>query len=115
MDKIKKLDEIAEDALKRYAKDYAAAILLNARLDAFRDNSEEIQLRHVEKAIEKLNKPNKRAWAKELMITVGGALFGAFIQGFITELSNGNPILITIYVILGLAGMLLVFNGLTRE
>jgi len=115
MDKTKKLNEVAEDVLKRYAKDYAAAILLNARIEAYRENSEEIQLRHIDTAIEKLNKPNKRAWTKDLLITVGGALFGAFIQGFITELSNGKPILITIYVILGLIGMFLVFSGLNRQ
>ena len=74
MDKTKKINEVAEHVLKRYAKDYVAAILLNARLEAFRENSEEIQLRHIETAIEKLNQPNKRAWTKDLLITVGGAL-----------------------------------------
>ena len=115
MDKTKKINEVAEHVFERYAKDYVAAILLNARLEAFRENSEEIQLRHIETAIEKLNQPNKRAWTKDLLITVGGALFGAFIQGFITELSNGKPILVTIYVLLGLIGMFLVFMGLNRQ
>jgi len=113
-DKEKKLEERADSALKQYAKDYAAAILLNARLIAYRNNSEQIELSHVEKAIENISKTKKNLWSKDLVITIGGALFGAFVQGFITELSNGNPILVAVYVILGFAGIMLVFWGITR-
>lgn len=40
------------------------------------------------------------------MIAIGGALFGAFVSGFITELSTGHSkLLLAVYVILGILGM----------
>ncbi len=113
-DNEKKLDDSAETALKQYAKDYAAAILLNAKIIAYRNNAKKIALSHVEEAIEHINKTKKRQWSKDLLITVGGAFFGAFVQGFITELSSGNSILVAVYVMLGFAGVLMVFWGISR-
>ena len=108
------VDENAKEALKQYAKDYAAAILHNARLIAYRDHALEVKRVHIEEAIETINKSKKRPWSRDLLITIGGALFGAFVQGFIQELSDGNTILIAVYVVLGFIGVLLVFQGLSR-
>ena len=46
-------------------------------------------------------------------LAIGGALFGAFASGFMTELSTGHSkILLAVYVLLGLLGLVLIFAGL---
>jgi hypothetical protein len=45
---------------------------------------------------------------------IGCTLFGAFIPGFMTELSAGCQILIAIYTFMGFVGIILVFVGLRR-
>lgn len=105
----------AEDALKQYARNHTAAIILHAKIIAYRSNSLEVQPSHVEEAIEIVNKSKKRLWSKDLAIIVGSAFFGTFVQGFITEFSDGNVNgnAVIFYVILGFVGMFLVFWGIT--
>ncbi len=71
---------------------------------------------HVEEAIEIVNRSKKRFSSKDLAITVGGAFFGTFVQGFITEVSASkvNTNTIIFYVILGFLGIFLTFWGITR-
>jgi hypothetical protein len=45
---------------------------------------------------------------------MGSALVGAFIQGFITELSAGRKLTTAIYTVMGFIGMLMVFWALRR-
>jgi hypothetical protein len=108
------LEENAEIAIKQYAKDYAAAILLYAKLSARRNNSDIVNSSHIDDAIALINRNRKKFWSRDLMITLGGAFFGAFIQGFVTELGNNNSLLITVYVIIGFIGLILVFWGLSQ-
>jgi len=56
----------------------------------------------------------KRRWYREPLVVFGSALFGAFIPGFITELSTGHQILTVVYTAMGFSGMLLLFLGLRR-
>lgn len=107
------LEEKAEMVLKQYVKDYAAAILLYAKLNAHRAKSDVINPSHVDDAIDLMNRNRKKFWSRDLMITLGGAFFGAFIQGFITELGSNN-VLVTVYVILGFIGLVMIFWGLSQ-
>ena len=54
-----------------------------------------------------------RVKMKSFMLAVGGALFGAFVSGFVTELSTGHSkLLLAVYVMMGVFGMILIFAGL---
>ncbi len=56
----------------------------------------------------------KKSRANDIKIAFGGALLGAFVQGFINELSLSDlrPLWIAVYVIAGFAGGLLIVWGL---
>jgi hypothetical protein len=112
----KQVNRQAEESLKQYAQNHTAVILLHAKIIAYRSNSIEVLPSHVDEAIEVVNNSRKRRWSKDLVITVGGAFFGTFVQGFITELSNNsvNVYAVFIYVALGFLGMLMVFWETTR-
>ena len=86
----KQVNKQAEESLKQYAQNHTAVILLHAKIIAFRSNSIEVLPSHVDEAIEVVNNSRKRRWSKDLVITVGGAFFGTFVQGLITELSNNS-------------------------
>jgi hypothetical protein len=69
---------------------------------------------HIEEAKDMVEGEQKQNWSKELIMILGSAFFGAFLQGFITELSTGRTWLIAIYTAIGFIGILMVFWGLRR-
>ena len=87
--------------------------MLQAKTLAYEEQDDVVLSNHIEEALDIIKREQKQKWVKELVSVLGGALFGAFVQGFITELSTGNTLLIVIYTILGFIGMLLVFFGTT--
>jgi hypothetical protein len=109
------LGENAELALRNYVIDYAKTILYQAKVNAHRENQKEVRISHIEEAIENLSRSRKRYDFKDLLTIVGGALLGAFVQGFAAEaFGDKNMPLITVYVIFGVVGIALVVWGLSR-
>jgi hypothetical protein len=104
----------AEELARELATNYAASLVLQGKILAFQQRSDEVQSVHIEQARDIISGEQKRGWTRELLLVFGSALVGAFIQGFITELSAGHQLLTAIYVVLGFIGMLLVFSGLRR-
>jgi hypothetical protein len=101
-------------ALARESVDiYAASLLVQAKNLAYQRGDDEVLTTHVYEALEIIQSRRRRKRWKDFMLAVGGALFGAFVSGFITELSTGHSkLLLSVYVILGVFGMILIFGGL---
>ena len=104
----------AEQLAKEYVDEFAASLLLQATMLASQERAEVVLSNHVDEAREILIKERKTRWYRELLIVLGSALFGAFIPGFITELSIGHQLLTVVYTAMGFFGMLLLFLGLRR-
>jgi hypothetical protein len=110
----KELHPHAEEVARKYVDEFAASLLLQAKMLAFQEKADLVLSNHIDEAREVISRERKKRWSKDLLIVVGSALFGAFIPGFITELSAGHQLLIVVYTIMGFLGMLLVFLGLRR-
>jgi hypothetical protein len=110
----KQLHAHADEVARAYVEEFAASLLLQAKMIAFREKADLVLSNHVDDAIQVINREQKKRWSRELLIVVGSALFGAFIPGFITELSAGHQLLIVVYTSMGFLGILLVFIGLRR-
>lgn len=104
----------AEQLAKEYVDEFAASLLLQSKMLASQERAEMVLSNHVEEAREVLSRERERRWYRELLIVFGSALFGAFIPGFITELSTGHQLLTVVYTAMGFFGMLLLFLGLRR-
>jgi hypothetical protein len=110
----KDLHPHAEEVAKDYVDEFASSLLLQAKMLAFQEHADLVLSNHVEEALEVISRERKKRWTRELLIVIGSALFGAFIPGFMTELSAGHQLLIVVYTSIGFLGMLLVFLGLRR-
>lgn len=110
----KELHPHAEQLAREIVNDFAANLLLQSKLVASQQRAEVVLRVHIEEALNIISREQKKGWSRELLIVIGAALFGAFIPGFITELSAGRQQLTVIYTALGLLGMFLVFLGLRR-
>ena len=104
----------AEQLAAEFVDEFAASLLLQAKMLASQERAEVVLSNHVEEAREVLIRERKKRWYRELLIIFGSALFGAFIPGFTTELSTGRQLLIVVYTAMGFVGMLLLFLGLRR-
>lgn len=104
----------AEQLAEEYVDDFAASLLLQAKILAPQERADVVLGSHVEEAREVLSRERRARWYRELLIVFGSALFGAFVPGFITELSNGHQLLTVVYTAMGFLGMLLLFLGLRR-
>jgi len=93
--------------------DFALSLIILAKTLAFHRGDDEVLSTHVHEALDIIQNRNQRKRWKDSMLAIGGALFGAFVSGFITELSTGHSkVLLAVYVLLGILGMILVFAGL---
>jgi hypothetical protein len=104
----------AEEVAQEYIDEFTASLLRQARLLAFQENADLVLSSHVADARHIITRERQKRWTRELLIVLGSTLFGAFISGFITELSAGHRLLIAVYTLMGLIGMALVFGGLRR-
>jgi hypothetical protein len=104
----------AAKLVKEYTNEFATSLLLQAKALAYQRKDDMVLGNHVVEAWRFITQERKQTWSRELVIIVGAALFGAFIQGFISALSSGNALLIATYTVLGFIGMFLVFWGLRR-
>jgi hypothetical protein len=92
---------------------YAASLIVQAKTLAYQRGDDEVLTTQVNEALDIIQSRRRRKRWKDFMLAVGGALFGAFVSGFITELSTGHgKLLLSVYVILGVMGMVLIFGGL---
>lgn len=109
----KPLHPNAVSTARENVDDYALSLVILAKTLAFQRGDDEVLSTHVYEAIDIIQNRKRRKRWKDSMLAIGGALFGAFVSGFITELSTGrSAVLLAVYVMLGLLGMILVFAGL---
>jgi hypothetical protein len=120
---VKQLDVINKDVhpqaqklIEQLTLDFGTAILLQAKTLAHRRNDDVVLRTHVDEALDIIQQERRQRRWKDWAVAIGGALFGTFAQGFITELSAGrNPIFLGIYVLLGFVGLLLMFAGFQKS
>lgn len=104
----------AETLAQAHIRDFATSLLLQAKILAFRRKADIVLSTHIEEAKVIIESEKRQSWTRELIIILGGAFFGAFLQGFITELSSGRMGLVAIYTAIGFIGILMVFWSLRR-
>lgn len=110
----KQLTPTAEQLARAFIDKYAVSLIAQGKLIAFNQGADEVINLHIEEAREIIIKEQKRGWSREILIVLGSALVGAFIQGFITELSAGHKLTTAFYTAMGFTGMILVFWALRR-
>jgi hypothetical protein len=93
--------------------DFSTALIVLAKTLAYQRRDDEVLSTHVYEAVEIIQNRKKRKRWKDFMLAVGGAMFGAFVSGFATQLNTGDSkVLLAFYVTVGLLGMILIFAGL---
>jgi hypothetical protein len=113
----KPIHKRAKGQLHKYVIDFAFDLVIESKLVSSRNDDEEVLKSHVDQAYENLTRTPSQSWAVHLMIIFGSALFGAFVPGFVVELTKvfPNPLVVGVYTVLGFFGLLLVFGGLRRQ
>ncbi len=101
----------AKDQFREYVDNFSVTLLLQAKLIAFKGEANVVVSTMSDDAQQSVLYNRRKSKIQELWIASGGALFGAFIQGFINELSIAplRPLWIAIYVIAGFVGAFLIF------
>lgn len=110
----KELHPQAEQLARAYIDEFADSLLLQSKVLAVIQKTEVVLSQQVEEARAIIIREEERAWPREFLIILGSAFFGAFLQGFLTELASGRGTLVAIYTIVGFAGMMMVFLGLRK-
>lgn len=108
----KELHPQAEKLAQAYIRDFATSLLLQAKILAYKRKADIVLSSHVEEAKDMVEGGQKQNWLNEFVMILGSAFFGAFLQGFIMELSTGRTLFIVIYTAIGFVGILMVFWGL---
>lgn len=110
----KDLHPEAKKLARQHINHFAASLVLQAKLLAFRRSAEVVLTTDVEEALDTITTDRKQTWERQFAMALGSAFFGAFVPGFLAGLSGGNALLTGAYSILGFVGLLLVFWGLRR-
>lgn len=111
----KPLHPRAQEMAAGHVEEFADALVLQSKTLATLDGVDEVQGIHVAAARELILKAGQtKSRSSELLALFGAALFGAFIQGFLQELSNNRPTWMAVYAAAGFLGMLLVFWGFRK-
>ncbi len=110
----KELHPQATELAKKYVRDFASSLLFQAKAIATNKKADVVLSSHVEEALKTIQKQQEDSWINEVCKIIGSALFGAFVQGFVTELEAGNTPLIVTYTIMGFVGVFLIFYGFRR-
>ena len=94
-------------------RDYAATLVLQAKLLAFKRKEEEVLGNDVENARDMVLQEKNRRWSKELAKVVGAGLFGVFVPGFLTQLADTQRHVDQAdFTLVGIIGLLAVAWGL---
>jgi hypothetical protein len=110
----KELHSQAEQRAREYIDDFAESLLLQSKTLADIQEADVVLSTHVDDAHNIIIRAQKKGWERELFLILGSALFGTFLQGFITELTAGHKGLVIVYTFLGFLGMIMVFIGLRK-
>lgn len=98
-----------EDA-RKYASQqinlFITILTSEARLAARRRGDSWVLNSHIDEALETIKeKQCRRRIYQEVAIALGSAFFGAFLSGFVTELTSGKDgFIIALYVVMGIIG-----------
>lgn len=109
------LNSQAEELAQQFTADYFSSLVTLSKIFALRGKADQVQRFHVEMARYSLTQADPKSWTKEFLLVLGGALLGAFIQGFIEALADDKKPLIVTYVIAGFIGVVMVFWALRRR
>lgn len=104
----------AKALIRELVSEFATSLVLRSKLVSYGRQADLVLTNHVREANEALRSEPRKSWRAQLMIVIGGALFGAFIPGFIGELGSESPTVLSVFTIIGFVGMFLVFLGLRR-
>ena len=78
----------AEKQARQHVNIFATSLILQAKVIAYRTKADAVLTNHIDEALDVITRERKQSWSRELLIILGGAFVGAFIQGFISELSS---------------------------
>lgn len=109
----KQLHPLAKEQATKLVNELAITLVLQAKTLAFREKAELVLKRHIDESLEFILHHKKREWISEFLKIIGGALIGAFVPGLITSLPANDITSTIIYIVLGFAGMIMVFIGLS--
>jgi F0F1-type ATP synthase assembly protein I len=109
------LNSQAKELSRKLTADYGTSLVNLAKILAAQQRVDQVQRVYIEQASDVLKKTYQKDRARDLLLTVGGALLGAFLQGFIDALAENKKLLIVVYVIAGFLGMGLVFWALRQR
>lgn len=104
----------ADDLAAGYTDDYARDLILVAKERAYKDGATAVETPHIFYANEVINRRRRQSTWAELGLLMGGALVGAGVQGGITESAAGRQLMGTVYVVVGLLGLILFFITIKR-
>lgn len=108
----KELHDKAQVAVETYANELTDALVLESKILATLEGSDEVQTVHIEKARTiVLNASQVKNRKREILILSGSVLLGASFQGIPTEYINNRPSLMIFYFIIGFVGLSLTFWG----
>ncbi len=108
------LHENATNLLQEHIRNTNAELLTEAKLIAYRRGADIVLKCHVDEVLQQNRQIKAGKYGREFMLLVGAALFGAFADGFLPQLFNGNALLIILYVAFGLIGIVLVLFALQK-
>jgi len=109
----KQLHAAAGKQARQYIDDFGTTLILQAKVLAYREEAELVLKRHIDESVDFILSQKKRDWLREFLKIIGGTLIGAFAPGLITSLPANDIPSTIIYIVLGFAGMIMVFLGLS--
>lgn len=110
----KELHTQAEQRAREYIDNFAESLLLQGKTLAAIQEAEVVLTSHIDDARDIIIRERRSGHGRELMLIIGSALFGTFLQGFFTELTAGRKPMVVLYTFMGIAGLLTVFSGLRK-
>ena len=107
----------ADQFIQEASDNYATLLDRQARILAVKDRMDEMQTIHAERAEQMLGTSDSKTIRRELLILIGGALFGTFLQGFTDAVTEPqvSGLKVAIYTFFGLAGAVLALWGLLKR
>lgn len=115
LSEVKDMHIQADKLVNQIVKEFEDDLRLQAHMLAKEDDM--VLSSHVKEALSVIRRGKERKWSHELLILLGGGLFGTFLAGFVTELSTATPrpFWIAVYVIMGFSGAALIFLGFMKQ
>ena len=105
---------LAKEHIENLIMHFAVTLVLQAKNLAYQRNDDNVTQNHVDEALNTIQQERIQKRWRSWIGVLGGALVGAFVSGFINELSVGTrPVWLAIYVALGVLGLVLTL-GLGR-